>query len=108
MPLKDFVHYSFAEALKANYVMAQGLPGLDDPVTMNLEKAVSSRAYYKLVTELLVARGIGTTFRDGVLLPRADRRQGEGQHPDRLRPAPAATCRKSPARSCRSCRCATA
>ncbi len=66
MPLKDFVHYSFAEALKANYVMAQGLPGLDDPVTMNLEKAVSSRAYYKLVTELLVARGIGTTFRDGV------------------------------------------
>jgi len=66
MPLKDFVHYSFAEALKANYVLAQGLPGLDDPVTMNLEKAVSSRAYYKLVTELLVARGIGTTFRDGV------------------------------------------
>jgi len=66
MPLKDFVHYSFAEALKANYVMAQGLPGMDEPVTMNLEKPVTSRAYYKLVTELLVARGIGTTFRDGV------------------------------------------
>lgn len=66
MPLKDFVHYSFAEALKANYVLAQGLPGLDEPVTMNLEKPVSSRAYYKLVTELLVARGIATTFRDGV------------------------------------------
>lgn len=66
MPLKDFVHYSFSEALKTNYVLAQGLPGLDDPVTLNIEKPVSSRAYYKLVTELLVARGIGTTFRDGV------------------------------------------
>jgi len=66
MPLKDFVHYSFSEALKTNYVLAQGLAGLDDPVTLNIEKPVSSRAYYKLVTELLVARGIGTTFRDGV------------------------------------------
>lgn len=66
MPLKDFVHYSFAEALKANYVLAQGLPGLDEPVTMNLEKPISSRAYYKLVTELLAARGIGTTFREDV------------------------------------------
>ena len=66
MPLKDFVNYSFSEALKANYVLAQDLPGLDDPVTLNLEKPVSSRAYYKLVTELLSSRGIGTTFRDGV------------------------------------------
>ena len=40
--------------------------GCDDPVTLNLEKPVSSRAYYKLVTELLSSRGIGTTFRDGV------------------------------------------
>jgi general secretion pathway protein D len=66
MPLKDFVNYSFSEALKANYVLAQDLPGLDDPVTLNLERPVSSRAYYKLVTELLSSRGIGTTFRDGV------------------------------------------
>ncbi len=66
MPLKDFINYSFAEALKANYVLAQGLPGLDDPVTLNIEKPISSRAYYKLVTEMLSARKIGTTFRDGV------------------------------------------
>jgi general secretion pathway protein D len=66
MPLKDFVNYSFSEALKANYVQAPGLPGLDDPVTLNIEKPVSSRAYYKLVTELLASRGISTNFRDGV------------------------------------------
>ncbi|NJD31543.1 MAG: hypothetical protein FIB04_06625 [Gammaproteobacteria bacterium] len=66
MPLKDFINYSFSEALKANYVLAQGVPGLDDPVTLNIEKPISSRAYYKLVTEMLAARKIGTTFRDGV------------------------------------------
>jgi general secretion pathway protein D len=66
MPLKDFVNYSFSEALKASYVLAPGVQGLDDPVTLNLEKPVSSRAYYKLVTEMLASRGISTTYRDGV------------------------------------------
>jgi general secretion pathway protein D len=66
MPLKDFVNYSFSEALKANYVLAPGVPGLDEPVTLNIEKPVSSRAYYRLVTELLASRGITTSFRDGV------------------------------------------
>ncbi|MCM2311511.1 MAG: hypothetical protein NDI84_08910 [Steroidobacteraceae bacterium] len=66
MPLGDFINYSFSEALKASYVIAQGLPTLDEPVTLNLEKPVSSRAFFKLVTELLDSRGIGTTFRDGV------------------------------------------
>lgn len=66
MPLKDFVNYSFSEALKANYVLAPGVPGLDDPVTLNIETPVSSRAYYKLVTEMLASRGIATTYRDGV------------------------------------------
>ena len=66
MPLKDFVNYSFSEALKANYVLAPGTPGLDDPVTLNIEKPISSRAYFRLVTELLASRGISTTFRDGV------------------------------------------
>jgi general secretion pathway protein D len=66
MPLGDFINYSFSEALKASYVIAQGLPTLDEPVTLNLEKPVSSRAFFKLVTELLDSRGIGTTFREGV------------------------------------------
>lgn len=66
MPLGDFINYSFSEALKASYVIAQGPPALDEPVTLNLEKPVSSRAFFKLVTELLDARGIGTTFREGV------------------------------------------
>jgi general secretion pathway protein D len=78
MPLGEFINYSFSEALKANYVITQGLPSLDDPVTLNLDKPVSSRAYYKLVTDLLDTRGIGTTFRDGVfyLAPIDDKLKG--------------------------------
>jgi general secretion pathway protein D len=66
MPLRDFVNYSFSEVLKANFVLAPGVPGLDDPVTLNIEKPVSSRAFYRLVTEMLASRGITTTFRDAV------------------------------------------
>jgi general secretion pathway protein D len=66
MPLKDFVHYSFSEVLKANYVIAPGVPGLDEPVTLNIEKPVSSRAYFRLMNEMLSSRSITTTFRDGV------------------------------------------
>ena len=66
MPLKDFVNYSFSEALKTNYVLAPGIQGLDDPVTLNIDKPISSRAYYKLVTEMLASRNIATTYRDGV------------------------------------------
>jgi general secretion pathway protein D len=66
MPLKDFVNYSFSEMLKANFVLAPGVPGLDDPVTLNIERPVSSRAFFRLVTEMLASRGITTTFRDGV------------------------------------------
>ena len=93
MPLKDFVNYSFSEALKANYVLAPGTPGLDDPVTLNIEKAVSSRASYKLVTEMLASRGISTTFRDGVfyLSPTAANARGNvaigfGRRPAGLAP----------------------
>lgn len=64
--LRDFIHYSFSEVLKTSFVIAEGLPGLEDPVTLNLEKPVSSRAFYRLVTEVLDSRKIGTTFRDGI------------------------------------------
>lgn len=66
VPLGDLINYSFNEVLKASYVIAEGLPGLDDPVTLSLQKPVSSRAYYKLMTELLNSRKIALTYKDGV------------------------------------------
>jgi general secretion pathway protein D len=78
MPLKDFVNYSFSEMLKANFVLAPGVPGLDDPVTLNIERPVSSRAFFRLVTEMLASRGITTTFRDGVFYLAAADAGGRG------------------------------
>ena len=66
MPLKDFLHYVFGELLKISYVIAEGIPGLDQPVTLNVQAPVSSRALYKLVAELLNERKVGITFKDDV------------------------------------------
>jgi general secretion pathway protein D len=66
MPLKDFVHYSFGELLKVSYVLLDGIPGMDEPVTLNVQKPVSSRALYKLTADLLATRKVGINYRDGV------------------------------------------
>lgn len=66
MPLRDFLHQVFGELLKVSYVIAEGTPGLDQQVTLNVQKPVSSRALYRLVSELLTARKVGITFKDGV------------------------------------------
>ena len=66
VPLKDFINYSFGELLKTSYVIAQELPGLDEPITLNLEKPVSSRAYFRMIEEMLDSRKIGITFKEGV------------------------------------------
>jgi general secretion pathway protein D len=66
IPLREFIDYSFTEVLKQSYVLADGLQGLDEPVTLNLQAPVSSRAYYRLVAELLDSRKIRITFREGV------------------------------------------
>jgi general secretion pathway protein D len=66
LALKDFLHYVFGELLKASYVVAEGIPGLDQLVTLNVQAPISSRALFKLVSELLAERKIGITYRDGV------------------------------------------
>jgi general secretion pathway protein D len=66
MPLRQFIQYAFAEVLKVSYVVAEGIPGLDAPVTLNVQRPVSSRALYKLVAEVLESSKVGVTVRDGV------------------------------------------
>jgi general secretion pathway protein D len=66
MPLRDFVQYTFAELLKVSYVLAQGVTGLDEPVTLNVQKPISSRALYKLVAEMLDAKQVRIQYRDGM------------------------------------------
>ncbi len=65
MPARNFVNYVFGELLKVNYILVDGTPGLDDPITFNVQKPVSSRQLFKLVGELLASRGISIVEKEG-------------------------------------------
>jgi len=66
MPIRNFLNYVFGELLKVNYIVVDGAPGLDQAVTFNAQKTVSPRQLYKLVNELLQARSLGVTEKQGV------------------------------------------
>ena len=78
MPLDQFLHYSFGELLGVNYVIAEQIANLDDPVSLNLQESVSSRRLYTLALELLAGRDVGVTYRDGVFYLHPADRQGNG------------------------------
>ena len=66
MPLRQFLTYVFSELLKINFVLSTEGGALDQPVTLNLQKPVSSRELYRLVDELLAARGLSISEKDKV------------------------------------------
>lgn len=65
MPTRNFLNYVFGDLLKVNYIIVDGTPGLDDPVTFNAQKPVSSRQLFKLVGELLATRNISIIEKEG-------------------------------------------
>jgi len=66
MPTRNFLNYVFGELLKVNYLIVEGTPGLDDPVTFNAQKAVSSKQLFKLVGEFLATRSISVVEKEGM------------------------------------------
>jgi general secretion pathway protein D len=66
MTAKDFVNYVFGELLKAQYVIVEGVAGLDQGVSFNSQGKISSRKLYRVTAELLATRGLGITQREGV------------------------------------------
>lgn len=66
MPLASFLHHAFGDLLKVSYVIADGLPGLDQAVTLNIQQPVSSRALFRLIMELLKPRNVSVSLKDGV------------------------------------------
>lgn len=66
MIAKDFVNYVFGELLKAQYVIVEGVAGLDQGVSFNSQGKISSRKLYRVTAELLATRGLGVTQREGV------------------------------------------
>ena len=78
MPLAQFLHYTFGELLGVNYVIADGIPDLEAPVSLNLQESVSSRRLYSLAVELLAGRDIGVTYRDDIFYLHPVDRQAKG------------------------------
>ena len=78
MPLAQFIHYAFGELLGVNYVIADGISDLEDPVSLNLQESVSSRRLYSLSAELLAGRNVGVTYRDDIFYLYPMDRDGNG------------------------------
>lgn len=64
MPTRNFLNYVFGELLKVNFIIVEGTPGLDEPVTFNAQKPISSRQLFKIIGELLAPRNISVTERE--------------------------------------------
>lgn len=66
LPMRDFLNYVFGELLKLNFIVADAAPGLDAPVTLNTQAAISSRQLFRATSDILVQNGLALTERDGV------------------------------------------
>jgi general secretion pathway protein D len=66
MPLVDYLHYSFGELLKTNYILGDSLAGLSG-VTLNVQQKVSPQKLYSLTEQLLLERGVGIKRQNDLL-----------------------------------------
>jgi len=66
LPMRDFLNYVFGELLKVTFIVADGVPGLDSPVTLSTPQPVSSRQLFRMISDLLAQNGLGVTEREGV------------------------------------------
>ena len=68
MPMRNFLNYVFGDLLKVTFIVAEGGPTLDQPITLNTQQPVSSRQLYRLVTDILGGKGLTITEKEGALL----------------------------------------
>lgn len=66
MPLIDYLHYSFGELLKANYILGDGLAALA-PVTLNVQDEISPQKLFTMTEQLLLERGVGIKRQNDML-----------------------------------------
>lgn len=80
LPGDEFIHTVFGEQLKVNYVLADGIPDLQQPFSLNIQESVSPRRLFVLVSELLASRNIQITRKDDVFFihPKAADNQPTG------------------------------
>jgi len=65
MTLKSFLHYAFGEMLKVDYVLGKNVTDSDN-ITLNVSHSISPRRLFTLSEQLLLERGMGINFKDGI------------------------------------------
>ncbi len=79
MAVRAFVNHVFGELLKVSYVVVEGSPGLDAPVSLASPEAISSRRLFTLASELLSSNGLAVVEKEGVyFIGPADAKAGSG------------------------------
>jgi general secretion pathway protein D len=78
MPLPEFIHSVFGELLKLNYVMAEEISTSELPVTLNLQRSVSSRELYQLSAQILDSKEMSITTQDGIYFIGPKKVEGKG------------------------------
>ena len=70
MALTDFIHYVFGDLLKANYVIEPSISkGTgEEPVTLSIADAISTRELFNLVGEMFQRRGVSTRYANNTFL----------------------------------------
>src|SRR5690606_4169198 len=66
MALVDYLHYSFGELLKSNYILGEGLTTLA-PVTLNVQQKISPQKLFTMTEQLLLERGVGIKRQNDML-----------------------------------------
>ena len=79
MPVRAFVNHVFGELLKVSYVVVEGSPGLDAPISLASPEVISSRRLFTLASELLSSNGLSVVEKEGVyFIGPADAKTGSG------------------------------
>ncbi|MCD1599851.1 secretin N-terminal domain-containing protein [Rheinheimera aquimaris] len=71
MPVEQFIHSVLGDVLKLNYVVADGISTLQQPVTLNLQQPISSRQLYLLTAQLLDDNNVAISLRDNTFFVHA-------------------------------------
>lgn len=73
MPLIDFIHLTFGKILKLNYTVDTSVEQRKEPITLRIEKEISSLQFFKIITTILMDYGIRLKKKDNLIFISAEK-----------------------------------
>ncbi len=78
MPAREFIHTVFGELLGVSYVVAEGIPAIEETVTLNLKDKISSRELFLLASKILDGKNIAVSKNENVFFVHPKDGAGKG------------------------------